>query len=117
LRLAVTDVASPAGTAGPKPAPGALVNVTSECTAASKATITKVPAASAADRIPSLRKSPTSRAGVLVLTAGKRPVLCQNPAHALTCCFTLGHHVHSSGLSLHGPGVRLAGSAGAKRRR
>jgi hypothetical protein len=47
----------------------------------------------------------------------RRPVLCQNPAHGLTCCFTLGSHAHSSGLSLHGPGVRLAGSAGAKRRR
>ena len=45
LRLVAAEVASPAGTAGPKPAPGALVNVTSECTVASKATMTKVPAA------------------------------------------------------------------------
>jgi hypothetical protein len=22
-------------------------------------------------------------------------VLCQNPAHGLTCCFTLGYHAHS----------------------
>jgi putative transposase len=42
-------------------------------------------------------------------------VLCQNPAPGLTCCFTLGYHAHSSGLPLHGPGVRLADSAGAKR--
>jgi hypothetical protein len=44
-------------------------------------------------------------------------VLCQNPEHRLTCCFTLGARAHPSGLPVHGPGARLAGTAGHGRRR
>jgi hypothetical protein len=45
---------------------------------------------------------------------GGLPVLCQNPVQGLTCCFTLGARAHSPHLPVHGPGVRLAGAAGAQ---
>ena len=35
-----------------------------------------------------------------------RPVLCQNPAQGLTCCFTLSVRAYPSRLPIHGPGVR-----------
>ena len=41
-------------------------------------------------------------------------VPCQNPTHALTCCFTLSARAHPSRLPVHGPGVRLAGAPGAQ---
>ena len=38
--------------------------------------------------------------------------LCKNPAHGLTCCFTLGGRVYSSRRLGYGPDVRLAGVFG-----
>jgi hypothetical protein len=43
------------------------------------------------------------------------PVLCQNSAYGLACRFTLGGRADSSHLLAHGPGVRLAGAADARR--
>ena len=41
----------------------------------------------------------------------KFPVPCQNPAHNLSCCFTLDSHAQPSGLPVRGTGVRRAGAA------
>jgi hypothetical protein len=41
------------------------------------------------------------------------PVLCQNPTHALTCCFTIGPRAHPSCLLVHDAHVRLACAPGA----
>ena len=43
----------------------------------------------------------------------RHPVLCQ-PCAGMTCCFTLGARAGPSRLPVRGPGVRLAGAAGAQ---
>jgi hypothetical protein len=61
-----------------------------------------------------------SRDGRTLITGSKfwnltvNPVPCQNPAHCLTWCFTLGAHAHSPRLPVYGTGVRLAGAAGGQ---
>jgi hypothetical protein len=43
-----------------------------------------------------------------------RPCRARTLRRGLTCCSTLGARAHPSRLPVHGPGVRLAGSPGAK---
>jgi len=55
-------------------------------------------------------RSPRKSARPLLDRAASTVIaLCKNPAHSLTCCFTLGGPVYSSRRLGYGPDVRLAG--------
>jgi len=65
-------------------------------------------------RFPGLRGSKPSPPASRCSCCCSRPVLCQNPAHSLTCCFTIGARAYPPRLPVHGPRVRLAGAPGAQ---
>jgi hypothetical protein len=59
---------------------------------------------------------PRSGSPALLAEGYNVPCAVPKPCVCLTCWFTLGARADSPRLPVHGPGVRLAGTAGAQRR-